>query len=145
MKNDPEKQTSPVRRITIDEKLADSLIRILIANLKDDVTTFSDDSKYWEEEKELLVRPDDYQKKMGMTQANVEKWPWKNFHEGQVFLVGRFRDSPNQPAEGEFVVDMKMEQENFQRIDRLVKEGVKKKYLAALEGGISDGEPNRTK
>ena len=144
MKNAPEKQNAPVRRITIDERLADDLIRILIANLKYNKTTFSDDSKYWEEEEELLVRPGDYQKKMGMTQANVEEWPWKNLHDGQVFLQGRFRDSPNQPAEGEFVVDMKMEQENFQRIDYLSKGRVKKVYMNALERSIPNGETNRT-
>ena len=142
MTNDSEKQTSPVRRITIDEKLEDDLMRILIANLKDNVTTFSDDSTYWEEEEELLVRPDNYQKKIGMTRDNAKKWPWDNLYEGQVFLVGRFRVSRNRGAQTTLVVDVK--RRNFQCIDRLIKERVKKKYLAALERSISDGETNQT-
>jgi len=142
MTNDSEKQTSPVRRITIDEKLEDDLMRILIANLKDNVTTFSDDSTYWEEEEELLVRPDNYQKKIGMTRDNAKKWPWDNLYEGQVFLVGRFRVIRNRGAQTTFVVDVK--RRNFQCIDRLIKERVKKKYLVALERSISDGETNQT-
>ncbi|MBA7675934.1 hypothetical protein ES703_84173 [subsurface metagenome] len=140
MTNDSEKQASLVCRITIDEKLEDDLIRILIANLKDNVTTFSDDSTYWEEEEELFMRPDNYQEKIGMTRDNAKKWPWDNLYEGQVFLVGRFRVSRNRGAQTTFVVDVK--RRNFQCIDRLIKERVKKKYLAALERSISDGETN---
>lgn len=140
MTNDSEKQASLVCRITIDEKLEDDLIRILIANLKDNVTTFGDDSTYWEEEEELFMRPDNYQEKIGMTRDNAKKWPWDNLYEGQVFLVGRFRVSRNRGAQATFVVDVK--RRNFQCIDRLIKERVKKKYLAALERSISDGETN---
>lgn len=142
MTNDSEEQTSLVHRITIDEKLEDDLIRILIANLKNNVTTFSDDSTYWEEEEELFVRSDNYQKKIGMTRDNAKKWPWDNLYEGQVFLIGRFRVTRNRGAETTFVVDVK--RRNFQCIDRLIKEHVKKKYLAALERSISDGETNQT-
>ena len=142
MTNDSEKQTSLVCRITVDEKLEDDLIRILIANLKDKVTTFSDDSTCWEEEEERFVRPDNYQKKIGMTRDNAKKWPWDNLYEGQVFLTGRFRVSRSRGAQTAFVVDVK--RRNFQCIDRLIKERVKKKYLSALERSISDGETNQT-
>ena len=54
MTDDSDKQISLVRRITIDEKLEGDLIHILIANLKESVTTFSDNSTYWEEEEELF-------------------------------------------------------------------------------------------
>ena len=143
MKNTPEKRTWLVRRITIDEKLADGLMRILVANLKSDVTTFDDDSKYWEEEKELAVQPGDYQEKMRMTQANVEKWLWKNLCEGQVFLQGGFREIPEKGAEATFVVDT--DQRNFQRIDYLSKYRVKKVYMNALERSITNGEIDRTR
>ena len=141
--NSPKKQTSPVRRITIDERLTEGLIRILVAELKAGRETFGDDPEYWGEEEELLVGPENYQDNMGMTQADVEKWPWKDLAEGQVFLQGGFPEIPEEGAEPPFVVDA--EQRNFQRIDRLSKEGVKRKYLAALERGISDVEPKRTK
>ena len=143
MKNVPEKQTSPVRRITIDEKLADGLFRILVANLKNSVETFGDDSKYWGEEKELLVRPEDYRKKLDMTQANAKKWPWEDLSEGQVFLQGRFREIPEKGAEATFVVDA--EQRNFQRIDYFSKSRVKKVYMKALERSTTNGETDRTR
>ncbi|MBA7580224.1 MAG: hypothetical protein GH159_05335 [Dehalococcoidia bacterium] len=136
--NSPKKRDSLVRRITIDERLDDSLIRILVADLKANLKTFGDDPEYWEEEKEFLVRPkdyqgEDYQEAMGMTQANVKKWPWESLYEGQVFLEGRFRGSRNRHAKGTFVVSVK--RRNFQCIDRVSRERVKKNYLAALEGG----------
>lgn len=143
MKNAPEKQTSPVWRITVDERLTNDLIRILIADLKPDRTTFNDDSRHWDEEEEFVVGPDDYQKMMGMTEVNIKQWPWKNLLEGQVFLRGRFRDSPDQP--GEFVVDTKMEQDNFQRIDYFSKNRVKKAYMNALERSIANDETDRTR
>lgn len=143
MKNAPEKQTSPVWRITIDERLTNDLIRILIANLKPDKSTFSDDSRHWEEEDEFIVGPDNYLETMGMTKEIGKQWPWKNLFDGQVFLRGRFRDSPNQP--GVFVVDTKMKQDNFQRIDYYSKNRVKKVYMNALERSIANDETDRTR
>jgi len=136
-----EKQTAPVRRITIDEKLGDNLIRILIANLKDKTAIFSDDSIYWKEEKEDFVRREDYQSKMEIPDENVEEWPWARLHEGQVFLSGRFQMHDNLGAKTAFVVDL--QRRNFQRIDQLFKDSFKRKYLAALERSTSDGETNR--
>ena len=86
MNKDPKKQIPPVLRITIDEKLEDDLIRILVAQLNYGEITFSDDSSYWQEEEEFLVKPSDYQKKMYMTQANAKKWSWDRLHEGQELL-----------------------------------------------------------
>ncbi|MBA7702586.1 hypothetical protein ES703_111355 [subsurface metagenome] len=143
MKNNQNTQTSVVRRITIDERLADDLIRILIADLKDGVTTFDDDSAYWGEEEEFLVQPDNYRDKIGMTRDNARKWLWNDLHEGQVFLLGRFRVNRNRRAQAMFVVDMK--RRNFRRIDSLVKDWIKRKYLAALERSIPDGETNQTR
>ncbi|MBA7703935.1 hypothetical protein ES703_112732 [subsurface metagenome] len=140
--NSPEKRNSPVRRITIDERLADDLVRILVADLKANREKFGDEPKHWRGEKELLVRPDDYQEKMGMTQANVKKWPWESLYEGQVFLQGEFRGNPKKDAKKPFVVYEK--RRSFQCIDRLSKERVKKSYLAALEGGSRNGQTNQT-
>lgn len=134
MKNAPEKQSSPVRRITIDERLADGLIRILVANLKANLETFGDGPKYWGEESELLVHPEDYQEELGMPSEPKEEWLWNNLYEGQVFLSGGFRETPEKGAEPTFVVDA--EQRNFQCIDRQSKDRVKKSYLAALERRI---------
>lgn len=77
MRNALEKQTSPVRRITIDEKLADDLIRVLTAELKSSVTTFSDDPDYWGEEDEFLIHSNLYHKEMGLTRVDIEELFWK--------------------------------------------------------------------
>ncbi len=122
-----------VRRITIDERLSDNLVRILVADLKPDKETFGDDPKDWREESELLVRPEDYQEEMGMPSEPEEEWLWNNLYEGQVFLSGGFREITEGGTEARFVVDV--EQRNFQSIARVSKERVKNSYLAALEGG----------
>jgi len=142
MNKDPKKQIPPVLRITIDEKLEDDLIRILVAQLNYGEITFSDDSSYWQEEEEFLVKPSDYQKKMYMTQANAKKWSWDRLHEGQVFLIGRFQSSVNRSGKNIFITDTK--KRKFQRIDPLIKDHVKKKYFTALERRISDGKADQT-
>jgi hypothetical protein len=126
-----------VQRITIDERLSDNLIRILVSDLGAKRKEFGDDPKYWRGEKEVLVRPDEYQKEMDMTDANVKKWPWEDLYEGQVFLQGGFRGNPKKDEEKPFVVYEK--RSNFQCINRVSKDRVKKKYAEALEGGSRNG------
>ncbi len=123
--NSPQK----VQRFTIDERLSDNLIRILVADLKPGREKFGDDPEHWGKEKELLVSPKDYRGQMGMPRA-ARKWPWRKLYEGQVFLSGGFREIS---GDGNFEVDAK--QENFLCIDRVSKERVKKDYMKALEGG----------
>jgi hypothetical protein len=118
-----------VRRITIDERLSDGLIRILVADLKANIETFGDDPKYWGEESELLVHPTDYREKMGMPQT-ARKWSWRKLYEGQVFLSGGFEKIEGEGAETMFKVDAEM---NFQCIDDVSKERVTKDYMKALE------------
>jgi len=127
------KNPGKVRRITVDERLAEDLIRVLVADLKANLKKFGDDPEYWGEEVELLVRSGNYRKKMGMPRS-AQEWPWSNLYEGQVFLAGGFRESTEKGGGARFVVDAKRKG-NFQCIDELSKERVKKKYMAALEGG----------
>lgn len=142
MKIDLNMQDSLVLRITIDERLADDLVRVLAAKLKGNVTAFNDDPEYWEEEEELLVQPDNYQKEMGMTQDNAKTWPWDKLQEGQVFLLGRFQINRSRKAPTMFRVDPR--RRYFRRIDHLIKNLVKKKYLTALERSVLYGETNQT-
>jgi len=125
--NSPQK----VRRITVDERLSDELIRVLVADLKANLKEFSDDPENWGEEVELLVRPEDYREKMGMPRL-ARKWSWRKLYEGQVFLSGGFEKIEGEEAETMFKVDAEM---NFQCIDDVSKERVKRSYLAALERG----------
>lgn len=134
MVNDRENQTPLVSRITIDEKLADGLFRILISALKDDTTEFNDDLSYWGEEYECLIQPDNYHKILGMTKRNAKTWPWDSICEGQVFLQGRFRINRNRRSKAMFVVDKR--RRNFRRIDPMLKGQIKKDYLAVLERRI---------
>ena len=137
MVNNRDSQTSPVRRITIDEKLEDGLYRVLITSLRNDTTEFNDDLSYWGEEYEYLIQPDNYRKILDMTKRNVKTWPWDSIYEGQVFLQGRFRINRNRSSRMMFVVDRR--RRNFRRVDQILKEQVKKTYLAVLERRISDG------
>ena len=121
-----------VRRITIDERLSDGLIRILVADLEDNPKTFDDDPKYWGEEAELLVNPKDYRERMGMPRT-ARKWSWRKLYEGQVFLSGGFSAITKKDGEVKFETDAK--QRNFMCIDRVSKERVKKDYMKAMEGG----------
>jgi hypothetical protein len=125
------KKPGKVRRITIDERLAENLIRILVADLKPGRKEFRDDPEYWEEEVELLVHPEDYRKKMGIPEEAATEWPWRSLYESQVFLSGGFRKISGEGAETKFVVDAG--QRNFQCIDDVSKERVKKNYVAVLE------------
>ena len=137
MINDRDSQTSLVRRITVDEKLADGLFRVLITALKDDITEFNDDLLFWGEECERLIQPNNYHQILDMTKRNVQTWPWESIFEGQVFLQGRFRIKRNQRSKTLFVVDRR--RRNFRRIDPMIKQQIKKNYLDVLERRISDG------
>jgi hypothetical protein len=138
MQNNLRARPPLVRRITIDEKLASGLMRILVAELKPDIGAFDDDSSYWNEEKELLVQADNYRNRMDMTLSNTRKWPWDSLYEGQTFLQGNFKMMRGRREQPRFLVDMR--KRNFRCIDALIKEHNKKVYFSALEGGINNGQ-----
>lgn len=81
MKNTPDERTRVVRRFTIDERLDDSLIRILWVILRHNVTIFDDDPKYWGVESDDYMTPDNFAKIMHVTQANAEEWFWNTLRE----------------------------------------------------------------
>ncbi len=78
MKKKPKKNVI-VRRITIDEKLSEDLIRVLISPLKKGTRKFRDQLEYWEDEKEELVRPDSFAEKMGIPFSKKKEFKWENF------------------------------------------------------------------
>ena len=138
MKETPQTRAPLVRRITIDEKLASGLMRILVAELKDDIEAFDDGSPYWNEEKEILAREDDYRERMGMTPGNARKRPWDSLKEGQTFLQGNFKMKRGRWDQPRFLVDI--QRRNFLCIDTLIKKHNKKVYFSALEGGVNHGQ-----
>ncbi len=122
-----------VYRITIDEKLEDDLIRVLVASLRGGVGTFDDEPSVWSEEDWTLVTPNDYAKVLGMTNANVKTWPWESLQEGQVFFRGMFKINQKRKTGRTFLVDTK--RRSFRPVNYLIKERVKRKYLRVLERG----------
>lgn len=137
MVNDRDSQTSPVRRITVDEKLEEGLFRVLIAYLENGASRFNNDPSYWGEEEEYFIRPDDYRKTLDLTKANVKTWPWEGIREGQVFLQGMFRFNRVRSLETMFIVDRR--RRNFRPIDHMIKRQIKSTYLAILERRTSNG------
>ena len=72
-----------VKRITVDEQLADDLIRFEVCSLKEQGEFFYS-VESWGEKKHELIHKSDYKRKLHLTQ------PWNTLKESQVFLVGEF-------------------------------------------------------
>lgn len=132
------KKNQRVYRITVDEKLGENLIRLLIASLKQGVKTFNDDAKYWNEEKEKLVEPNNYQTIMEITRIKAKEWSWDRLCEGQVFLAGEFKINHDRNTLAMF--DVNPGRKNFRHINSEIKDTTKEKYLKALQGGTQDGK-----
>ncbi|MFC1508250.1 hypothetical protein ACFL60_01015 [Candidatus Omnitrophota bacterium] len=132
------KKNHHVYRITVDEKLSENLLRLLLASLKQGVKTFNDDSEYWNEEKEILVEPKNYQTIMGVTRVKAKKWSWDRLCEGQVFLSGEFKIDNDPTTLAMF--DVNPGRKNFRHINFEIKDNSKEKYLKVLQGGTQDGK-----
>lgn len=133
MKKKKLKKNVIVRRITIDEKLSEDLIRLLISPLKEGIKKFRDQMEYWEAEKEELVRPDSFAKKMGIPFSKKKKFKWENLREGQAFLSGAFDVVDIKKPPGKFEVNPKRKE--FLSIDTLAKKDIKKLYFRVLGRG----------
>lgn len=120
-----------VRRITVDEKLSDDLVRLLVCKLKTHPAEFHDRPEDWGEERFIFVKSSNYIKKMGIPSSKLSQYQWANFREGQVFLSGQFDFLGDEKFPEKFIVNPK--QESFLRIDDLVRENIKQLYFRALE------------
>jgi hypothetical protein len=129
------RETSRVRRITIDEKVGEKLIRALICGLADGVHEFSDQPQDWGEEKEFPIRPQTYAKMMGLPpEAEYQKqYPWDGLSEGQVFLSGEFEVTDDPKAPTQFKVSPGRRE--FVRIDQVkfFRERLKTQYSRLLQ------------
>lgn len=131
------KQSSTVRRITIDEILAAGLIRILVTELKPRKMEFDDDPDYWETEKDILMKPDEFGKIMGMSTSDLQLWPWDTLYEGQTFLHGHFILKSNLHDFPRFLVNRG--ETNYMCVNSLIKQTTKELYFSAIKGGENDG------
>jgi hypothetical protein len=132
MRANPEKRQAVVQRITIDEKLSDDLIRALVSPLARGAEEFDDRTENWSEEEEILLRPEDYLRKLDIMPSKAKGLPWSDLREGQVFLSGGFKAVDEKEKPERFAVSPG--QKEFLRIDRNIKAEVKRLYFDALKG-----------
>jgi len=153
---DKEDKDATVRRITIDERLSEDLIRLEICELKKTCESgeFKDEPDFWkdtaQEGEEILARPINpeegsgkylYTDLMSIPESQVKKFPWKDLKEGQVFLSGAFEIKEEQSG------DKKVSRyfirpggEAFKQIDDDVKENTKTLYYEILAKTEKNGK-----
>lgn len=131
-----EKGIAQVRRITVDERLAEDLIRVVACPLVKEYREFLDYAEIWGKELQYLIRPHNYVKKLGI--LSPEDWPWEALEEGQVFLSGEFEIVLSDGKAEYFRIHR--DQNQFQRIDDqdVIKKDTKKLYTEALAGRQRD-------
>ncbi len=129
---------APVRRMTVDEKLAEGDIRLLVAPLAPKVKEFFDRDSEWDQEYEVRVRPENFVQELGILVP--AEWPWERLAEGQVFLVGEFEIVGERTAPKYFRVSRGHNE--FLRLDDLeeFRQGIKWLYSQVLTGGTRNGE-----
>lgn len=137
MEMEQSRENVPVWRITVDEKLADDLIRLLTSPLAKGVREFYDGKNDWGEEEECLIYPGTYVREMGIPESEAGEWLWADLKEGQVFLSGQFEVVGDMESPEKFVVSPG--QRNFLRIDGLVRRDIKRLYFKLLETRRQDG------
>jgi len=126
------REKAVVMRLTIDEKLSDDLIRLLVCPLVTGKEEFQDETGDWEAESELLVGPANYAEIMGIPDDLAKEYPWKTLGEGNVFLSGWFGVIGDEKSPAGFMAVSG--RRNFLCIDGLVRKRIKKLYFDALEG-----------
>ena len=153
---DKEEKIATVRMITVDERLAEDLIRLEICKLinRDDSGEFKLEPEFWEdiaqEGEEIVARPfspgektqkDLYTDLMSIPEEQVKEFPWKDLEEGQIFLSGAFEVKEEQHG------DKKVKRyfirpgtKAFIQIDDDVKEDTKTLYYEVLAKGEKDGK-----
>lgn len=122
----------PVHRITIDERLAGDLIRVVICPLAKGVQAFFDREGDWGPEREAWVRPGTYARRLGIPAPESKRWPWEALVEGQVFLSGAFEIVGDPVSPSYFQVSSGRQE--FLRIDHLdvFKQDIKRLYSDLL-------------
>jgi len=132
-----------VRRITVDERLHEDLIRLEICSLGETREEFKDSPELWkvmevekkdkEDEDDWLATTENYADMMGIPQSMRSKWLWKDLREGMVFLSGDFKvvekDENDLPKRFAFSPG----NENFVRIDEVIKDDIARLYYEAVE------------
>ena len=147
-----------IRRITVDERFGDSLVRLVIAHFADIEKKVGEkflvaDLSIWGEEEEEYVDANSFLKVLGVDEkdislqhamkeviGDVDEEPtrellWRSLEEGQVFLSGSFRTRACRYASASLDIHGDSTNE-FLRIDRMeaFKSECKHRYTSALCG-----------
>ncbi len=153
---DKENTIVTVRRITVDERLSEDLIRLEICELKKfgESGEFKDEPDFWrdiaQEGEEIVARPISPEKKskkdlytdlMSIPESQVKQFPWKDLKEGHVFLSGEFEvkeeHSGNKKVKRYFI---RPGEKAFKQIDDDVKKNTKTLYYEILAKGEKNGK-----
>ena len=153
---DKENELVTVRRISVDERLSEDLIRLEICELiiSDESGEFKDEPDYWrdivQEGEEILARPVNPEKEittglytdlMSIPESLVKQFPWKDLEEGQVFLSGEFEVKEEQSGDKKVKrYFIRSGKKAFEQIDDDVKKNTKTLYYGILAKGERDGE-----
>lgn len=130
----------PIYRITIDEKLSENLIRILIARCNRNRKKYSIEKDFWTDEEEQFITPENYESRMKIIPSKSRKFKWNQFQEGQVFISGKVRKVLQTKSKFLFA---KSTRSNIYRVDHYIKGIVKSIYEQALTGGLRDAAPDK--
>jgi hypothetical protein len=155
MDHEDENEFVTVRRISVDERLAEDLIRLEICELikADESGEFKDEPGYWrdivQEGEEILARPADPEKEstkglytdlMSIPESLVAQFSWKDLTEGQVFLSGEFDVKEEQDGDEKVRrYFIRPGEKAFLQIDDDVKDNTKTLYYGVLAKGENDG------
>lgn len=149
------KRKIKVYRITVDEKMDDNTVRLLVCPLVHNIEKFADKktmqiritdrARNWDEERDFFVKRNNFEEllpTLGLVPENVKDFVWENIHEGQIYLLGEVTREMATKQESEenddkkvftrFIVDTG--KANFYRIDEEVKETIKRLYFSTVRG-----------
>lgn len=148
-------KTATVRRITVDERLSEDLIRLEICELikHEKSGEFKDEPDYWRdiarEGGEVLARPitpgkkstkECYIELMSIPKSQIKKFQWKDLKEGQVFLSGAFEAKEEQSGDKKVIrYFVRPDKMSFKQIDDDVKKNTKTLYYEILAKGEKHG------
>ncbi len=133
MKAKKQKKYSLIKRITIDEKISEDIIRILISSPAEDAKELKLGEVKWTKEKEKYINSKNFADIMGIPLSKHKDFPFTGFHEGQVFLTGNFKINREKKSPDKFLLGNK--DNEFLAIDDSVREETKRLYSKVLEKG----------
>lgn len=129
MKKSKSRKGVTLKRITVDEKLSENLVRILVSKLAKGVKEYAVAAGKWGKEEEYLLSPDNYTKELGLSKSMAQQFPWYDLEEGQVFLLGNFKTAGSRTAPRIAVRKGPM---RMMRIDEMLRTDIEQLYSNVL-------------